>query len=149
MAALIQVQRMLASTDATPEELMDRIPELALSVVQARGAVFELLDGDAVILRAGSETPAEALGTRLALQGSLTGEAIRLDRTLRCDDTESDPRVALEECRRFGLRSLVVTVIRDRSGPIGVLKRCSTIDRRTSPPRRATASRFSPRLSAP
>jgi PAS domain S-box-containing protein len=124
MAALVQVQRLLASTDATPEQLMDQIPDLALSVVPASGAVFELIDGDDIVLRAGSAAAiaSNALGTRLSLQGSLSGEAIRLGQTVRCDDTESDLRVALDECRRFGLRSVLVTVVRDKSGPIGVLK---------------------------
>jgi PAS domain S-box-containing protein len=124
MAALVQAQRRLASTEATPEELMDSIPDLALSVVHATGAIFELLDGDAVILRSGTEAAValDALDMRLPLRGSLTGEAIRLNRTMRCDDTETDPRVALEVSRKFGVRSVLVTVVRDRSGPVGALK---------------------------
>ena len=124
LAALVQVQRMLATTESTLDELIDRIPDLALQVVPAYGAVFELLDGDAVIFRAGSAATVAvgALGQRLALEGSLTGEAIRLGGTVRCDDTELDDRVALDACRRFGLRAVLVTVVRDQHGPIGALK---------------------------
>jgi PAS domain S-box-containing protein len=124
MAALVQVQRLLNSIEATPEELMERIPDLALSVVRATGAVFELIQGDGLILRSGSAAAValNAIGLRLPLRGSLSGEAIRLGTTLRCDDARSDPRVAAEACRRFGLRSVIATVVRDKAGPVGVLK---------------------------
>ena len=79
-------------------------------------------DGDDVVLRAGSAAAAAEIGRRMPMLGSLSGEAIRLDRTVRSEDTEEDPRVALDACRQFGLRSVLVTVVRDQSGPIGVLK---------------------------
>jgi PAS domain S-box-containing protein len=124
MAALVQAQRVLASTPATAEELIDRAPDLVLGVIAAAGVVLELIDGDALVLRSGTATVVshEALGVRLPLDGSLSGEAVRLDRTLCCNDTEADPRVSLEACRRFGLRSVIATVVRDSAGPIGVLK---------------------------
>ncbi|MEO6364395.1 MAG: hypothetical protein ABIO71_14295, partial [Caldimonas sp.] len=79
LAALVQVQRTLATSEATLDELIERVPDLALQVVPAFGAVFEQLDGDEVVFRAGSAATAAvgALGQRLALAGSLTGEAIR------------------------------------------------------------------------
>jgi PAS domain S-box-containing protein len=124
LAALVQAQRFLTSTDATIDELMDCAPQLALGVVAASGAVFELLDGDHLVVRAGSAEVLKqgALGVRVPLQGSLSGQAIRSARTFRCADSESDPRVALDASRRFKLRSIIATVVRDRDGPIGVLK---------------------------
>ncbi|MEP7302033.1 MAG: PAS domain S-box protein [Caldimonas sp.] len=126
MAALVQVQRLLASSEATLEALMDRIPDLTLSVVPASGAVFELCDGDEIVIRSASASAAalaaNSLWTRLAMRGSLSGEAIRLGHILRCDDSELDSRVGLEACRESGLRSMIVTVVRDKSGPIGALK---------------------------
>jgi PAS domain S-box-containing protein len=124
MTALVQVQRVLASSAATGQALTERVPDLVLGVIPAAGAVFELIDGDALILQSGTATVLshQVLGVRLPLEGSLSGEAIRLDQTLRCDDTEADPRVSLAACRRFGLRSVIATVVRDRTGPIGVLK---------------------------
>ncbi|MEP7303163.1 MAG: PAS domain S-box protein, partial [Caldimonas sp.] len=122
LTALVEAQRVLARTDDTPEQLFDRIPDLARGVVQADVAAFELLEGDTLVCRAVSPAATEGLGVRIPIAGSLSGEAIRLDRTLRCDDTEEDPRVALDLCRRFGLRSVLATVVRDGSRPIGVLK---------------------------
>ncbi|MEO7010674.1 MAG: GAF domain-containing protein, partial [Caldimonas sp.] len=122
LTALVDAQRVLAHIVATVEQLFDRIPDLALGVVQADGAVFELIDGDSMVCVALTAAVAEQLGLRFDIAGSLSGEAIRLDRTIRCDDTETDPRVARTMCRKFGLRSIVATVVRDGNGPIGVLK---------------------------
>ena len=124
MEALVQAQRILANSQASIDELVDRIPELALNVVAASGAMFELLDGEVTIIRAASAavTSLAVLGTRWPLAPSLGGEAIRLGTTVRCDDAEDDPRVAKTICRKLGARSIVVVVVRDKAGPIGLLK---------------------------
>jgi len=51
---------------------------------------------------------------------------MRLNEVLRCDDTESDPRVNREACRKIGLRSMVVVPLYHNGGPVGVLKVLST-----------------------
>ena len=122
MAALVEAQRELASTDATFEQLMQRIPALALGVVNGAAAMIDLIDGDAMVCRAGSAAALDAIVMRIPIGEGFSGEAVRLNRTLRCDDTETDPRVASVACRAFGLRSVLATVVRDRDGPIGVLK---------------------------
>jgi PAS domain S-box-containing protein len=122
LAALVQAQRVLAHSDATIEQLFDQIADLALGVGHADGAMLDLVDGDSMICRASTASHPEALGMRYPMAESLSGEAVRLDRTLRCDDTEDDPRVALALCRRFGFRSVVATVVSDGRRPIGVLK---------------------------
>lgn len=124
MTAVVEMQRLLADSEAAPDALIDRIPEMALSVVAASGAFFELIDGDVAVLQAGAPDTAArgSIGFRLKLQGSLSGEAVRLNRAVRCDETEGDARVAAGACRKFGIRSLLAAVVRDRSGPIGILK---------------------------
>jgi signal transduction histidine kinase len=47
---------------------------------------------------------------------------MQLNETLRCDDTESDPRVNRAACRKIGLRSMVVVPLYHRGGAVGVLK---------------------------
>ena len=51
---------------------------------------------------------------------------MRLNETLRCDDTENDPRVNREASRKIGLRSMVVVPLYHRGGAVGVLKVLST-----------------------
>ena len=122
LAALVQAQRELVNSDATLDQLIDRIPDLALSVVDSAAALFDIIDGDAMVCRAASAAVHDAIGLRIPMAVSLSGEAVRLNRTLRCDDIETDARVAAEACRAYGVRSMLVTVVRDRDGPIGVLK---------------------------
>jgi GAF domain-containing protein len=66
-------------------------------------------------------------GQRLRAAGTLAGEAIRLQQTLRCDDARLDPRVPDTLCRTFGVRSVLAAVVRDQAGPVGVLE---VLDRR-------------------
>jgi GAF domain-containing protein len=40
---------------------------------------------------------------------------------LRCDDTENDPRVDLESCRRLGVRSIVAAPVRYERDTVGLL----------------------------
>jgi len=122
LSALVEVQRYLAHSHASVEELMDRIPELVLGVVHGDASVFELVDGESMVLRSTSASVAGTVGLRFPRADSLSGEALRQGRTLNADDTESDPRVALALCATYGLRSVIATIVRDSSGPIGVLK---------------------------
>ena len=122
LAALVQAQRVLAHSDATIEQLFDQVPALALGVGHADGAVLELVDGDSMVCRALTASHIEVLGMRYPLADSLSGEAISSNRTLCCDDTENDPRVARALCRKFGLRSVLATVVSDGHRAIGVLK---------------------------
>ena len=63
--------------------------------------------GDELPLR-----PEWLLGLRLARKGSLSGLCVQTGDILRCEDSEIDPRVDREACRRVGLRSMVVTPLK-------------------------------------
>lgn len=122
LAAIVEAQRKLAVTDAGIEQLMESIAEMAQQLIGAEGGVFEALVGDELHYRAVSGLAAGSLGLRLGCKGSLSGEALRLDLTLRCDDTMTDPRVDAAACRQVGIRSMVVTVLRSEQGPLGIIK---------------------------
>jgi PAS domain S-box-containing protein len=100
LAALVEVQRTLVHSEATVEQLFDRIPELASSVVHADDSVFE----------------------RVPVTEGLSVEVIRLDCIVRSDDVDADARPFLAPYRASGMRSVLATVVRDSNGPIGVLK---------------------------
>ena len=40
---------------------------------------------------------------------------------MRCDDTENDPRVDLESCRRLGVRSILAAPVRYERDTVGLL----------------------------
>lgn len=88
----------------------------------ADGAVVELAEGDEMVYRASSGLAATLLGLRLKRHGSLSGLCVETGDILRCEDSETDPRVDREACRRVGLRSMVVTPLRHMDTTVGVLK---------------------------
>ncbi len=110
-----------------PGLVMQRIVEQAVAAVpRAEGAAIELLvDGQLrYVCAAGSL--AEHVGTRLDLSSSLSGLAVRSGTTEWCDDSELDPRVDRDACRRVGSTSMVCVPLRRRDEPVGVLKVSST-----------------------
>ncbi|MEO7007913.1 MAG: PAS domain S-box protein, partial [Caldimonas sp.] len=129
LAALVQAQRELANSDASLDALVERIPDLALGVVDAAAAMFDTIDGETMVCSAASAAAHDAVGMRIPIDAGFSGAAAQLNCTLRCDDAATDPRVALETYRayaqrsiRYVARSMLATVVRDRNGPIGVLK---------------------------
>ncbi len=122
LSAIAEAQHDLATTEAGADELMDRIAAMAQRLVGADGAAFELVEGEDMVYRAASGLAAGHVGLRLKLNASLSGQAAFAARTLRCDDSETDPRVDAAECRRIGLRSMIVTPLRGETGPVGVIK---------------------------
>ncbi len=108
---------------ADPMVVMRRVVDQALLLVpDAEGAVVELASEGMLtyVCTGGSLSP--HYGTRLQLDGSLSGLAIRLNRILLSDDTETDDRVDRDACRRVGARSMVCVPLRRGERAIGALK---------------------------
>ncbi|PWC48140.1 diguanylate cyclase [Azospirillum sp. TSA6c] len=91
-------------------------------LTKASGAIVELAEGDDMVYRAASGMAGAQLGLRLQRKGSLSGLCVASNRILRCDDSETDPRVDREACRKVGLRSMVVAPLRHNDVVVGVLK---------------------------
>jgi EAL domain-containing protein (putative c-di-GMP-specific phosphodiesterase class I) len=106
-----------------PMVIMRRVVDQALGMIGgAEGAVVELaLDGDLVYVCAAG-TLLEHVGTRLRMDQSLSGLAVRTGETVSCEDAETDERVDAAACRRVGAVSMVCVPLRRAGEPIGVLK---------------------------
>jgi PAS domain S-box-containing protein len=122
LAALVKAQHELAAIAADSEQIMDRATEIAQRLTDADGADFEVIDRDELVYRAMSGISVGQSGLRLNRNSSLSGEAIRRNLTLRCDDAEADSRVNAAACREAGLRSMIVAVLRSKGEPVGVIK---------------------------
>lgn len=105
--------------------VMSLVTERTLGLLGADGAVIEFAEGDDMVYRAAAGLAARSLGTRLSRQGSLSGLCVEQGRILRCDDSETDPRVDREACRRVGLRSMVVLPLQHEGYTVGVFKAMS------------------------
>ena len=65
---------------------------------------------------------APTLGARLDISTGLSGECVRTGRTLRCDNSENDPRVDAASCRRLGIHSILAAPIRLGGEVVGILE---------------------------
>lgn len=100
------------------------IAQRAQAFTNASGVAIALAEGDnteEIICRARSGSSAPEVGTALRVEGTFTGLCIQTGKELRCDDAETDTRVDMTAIRALGIRSMVVTPIREDSKVIGVL----------------------------
>jgi diguanylate cyclase (GGDEF)-like protein/PAS domain S-box-containing protein len=122
LQTIIDVQARVSDVAFDLDAFMLEVVDAAERLTNARGAVVELVDGDEMVYRCASAPLAQFVGLRLESAGSMSGRCVAERRVLRCDDTETDPRVDREACRRIGVRSMVCTPLFQRGEPIGVLK---------------------------
>jgi len=99
------------------------IAQRAQAFTNASGTAIALSEGNAdeIICRARSGSAAPEVGAALRVEGSFTGLCIQTGKELRCDDAETDTRVDTVAIRSLGIRSMVVTPIREENRVIGVL----------------------------
>ncbi|HEX4436180.1 MAG TPA: EAL domain-containing protein [Solirubrobacteraceae bacterium] len=106
-----------------PLALMQRVADQLVAMIDAAdGALVGLLiDSKTIRYLCGSGYLSGFAGERLALEGSLSGNAIRTRRTLITDDTEADGRVNRDATRSFNVRSSVCVPLGRGDVPVGVL----------------------------
>lgn len=99
------------------------IVQRAQAFTNASGAAIAVSEGnsDEIVCRARSGASAPDVGTALRVEGSFTGICIQSGKELRCDDAETDTRVDTAAIRALGIRSMVVTPIKEEGKVVGVL----------------------------
>lgn len=99
------------------------IAQRAQAFTNASGTAVALSEGNAdeIVCRARSGSAAPDVGTALRVEGTFTGLCIQSGKELRCDDAETDTRVDTAAIRALGIRSMVVTPIREDNRVVGVL----------------------------
>ncbi len=104
------------------DEVLQLVSERALTLTGADGIAIALAEGNAFVCRASSGTIAPEPGARLDPDSGFSGACLRTGGIVRCDDSESDPRVNVVVCRLLGTRSLVAVPIASSRGTIGLLE---------------------------
>jgi len=129
--ALLGSERRVAEVAALQREItsqgLDR--DAALVLVAQRIRSLTRADGTAIVLghawemtcRASSGS-APPVGTDLHPESGLSGECVRTGVTVRCEDTEQDPRVDREACRSIPLRSAVIVPLFARGNISGLVE---------------------------
>jgi CHASE3 domain sensor protein/GAF domain-containing protein len=101
-SAIIATQNDIVRSELDLSALLTLIAERAQALTRASGAAIGLVDGDEIEFRAACGTLSSEVGTRLKMAQSLTGWSVRSGETVRCDDTDMDPRVNVETRTRVG-----------------------------------------------
>lgn len=121
LTAIISMQQDIAVSAPDLERLMRMIVVRARQITGARGAAIEMVEGDRLVYRAGTDDILPKIGLSFPQDGSLPGAAIRDGKALRCNETQADPRVNREESSRLGIRSMVVAPFYRERKAAGVL----------------------------
>ncbi|CAM2167009.1 Diguanylate cyclase with GAF sensor [Burkholderia latens] len=119
---IIAVQTEIARLGLDLGSVMAYVTEQVPQLTGASGAAVEFAEGDDMVYRAASGSAAGMLGLRLRRSGSLSGLCVTRGELLQCSDSETDPRVDRDACRRVGLRSMLVMPLTHADTTIGVLK---------------------------
>jgi N-acetylmuramoyl-L-alanine amidase len=104
------------------DEVLQLVAERALTLTGADGIAIAMAEGNAIVCRASVGTIAPEPGARLDPKSGFSGACLRTGGIVRCDDSEDDPRVNVQVCRRLGTRSIVAVPIASAHGAIGLLE---------------------------
>ncbi|MEV6305428.1 PAS domain S-box protein [Actinoplanes sp. NPDC051861] len=119
----LAVQREVTAAAADRDAALRVVARRAVELFPAAdGAAVEMLDDGHLLYVASAGRLEEALGTRLPLDGTLSGLVLRQDKAAHCTDTRTDPRVDNALCRRLGIGAMMVAPLHAERTVIGVLK---------------------------
>jgi N-acetylmuramoyl-L-alanine amidase len=109
------------------DEVLQLVAERALAITGSDGIAIALSEGSEVVCRASAGESAPPHGARLDPNSGFSASCLRTGQIVRCDDSESDPRVDVEVCRRLGTRSMVALPLRERDRVVGLIEAFSGI----------------------
>jgi hypothetical protein len=98
------------------------IAERARSITRATGAAIALMQGGAMVCRGSAGTMSPPVGTLIDSTAGFSAECVRTGKALRCDNSDTDPYVDVESCRRLGIRSIIAAPIQYERAIIGVIE---------------------------
>jgi putative methionine-R-sulfoxide reductase with GAF domain len=121
LAAVEAVQPQVEAVGPDRNAALELITRRAQNFTRANGAALALAEGEEMVCRA-SVDDAPPAGTHFRIGSGFSGECVRSGSPLRCDDSETDPRVDRFSCRCLGIRAILAVPIRTSSAIIGLLE---------------------------
>ena len=103
------------------DSLLSLAAERAVLLTCADAAAIALNDNRGIFCRAATGEIAPPIGSQIDPHFGLTGECLRSAHVVWCDDTDSDPQVNRESCRRLGIGSLIVAPIVNEGSAVGLI----------------------------
>jgi N-acetylmuramoyl-L-alanine amidase/putative methionine-R-sulfoxide reductase with GAF domain len=108
------------------DEVLQLVAQRAVAITGADGLAIALAENNEIVLRAAAGTIRPDVGARIERDSAFSGAAFRTAQIVSCDDTETDPRVNLQACRKLGARSMVAVPLCGRRRVIGLLEAFSS-----------------------
>jgi putative methionine-R-sulfoxide reductase with GAF domain len=121
LVALQAVRREVAAAHGM-DQALQLIADRALTLTRATGAAIALREENDLVCRASSGSDAPPVGVRFKAGEGFSGACIGSGQTLRCDDSETDPRVDKLTCRALGVRAMLATPIRGQDSIVGLIE---------------------------
>jgi GAF domain-containing protein len=128
LSAASAVQREAESLGSDLVAVLSLVASRSRSLLRASGAAIALAgknDGNVAVTmtcRASAGPSAPPVGATLQAGSGFSGECVRSGKLLRCDDTETDPRVDRQSCRALGIGSMLAAPVRMGEKVIGLLE---------------------------
>lgn len=119
---IITTQDMLAKAELDLDAFIALVVERMARLTAADGVCVEMVARDEMVYRAAAGALAPHIGLPLKMDNSLSGLCVQSRQVLAAEDTEIDPRVDVEACRKIKARSMVVAPLFCAGRPVGVLK---------------------------
>ena len=104
------------------DEVLQLVAERAVAITGADGLAIALAENNEIVLRAAAGAVRPDIGARIDRDSAFSGACFRTAQIVMCDDTETDPRVNLQACRKLGARSMVAVPLCGRRRVIGLLE---------------------------
>jgi TonB family protein len=143
LSALTDVS--LAAEIALDVALYELLQQACAAAVATSGAIG-LVQGGEIVCRARTGEGAPDLGVRLDQHSNLAAACVETRTAQRCDDSETDPRVDAERCRRLGVRSILFIPILREQELTGILQVLSPLPRAFGDRETEVLSMFSQRV---
>lgn len=127
LSGIVGLQQEVVTSDLDLIGLMGLICERTQALTNATGAVVEIAEGMDMVYKACSGSLTKSVGLRLKRATSLSGMSVAKNEVLHCEDSETDPRVDREACRKVGACSMICVPLINKNITVGVLKVVSPV----------------------
>jgi len=104
------------------DEVLQLICARAQNLTQSDGVIIALSESSGLVCRATAGPLNIPSGIRLLPDSEFLQRSLETGRILRCDDSETDPRVAKDLALNFGARATVLVPLRGRWEQLGVIQ---------------------------
>ncbi|MBV5290928.1 MAG: EAL domain-containing protein [Curvibacter lanceolatus] len=120
--AIVRMQQEIANAELDLDGVLELMALRAAELTGAEGSSVELVEAQDCICRACAGTLSAYVGRRIGLHDTLAGQVLQQNTTVRCQDTEQDPRIQVALARALGVRSLIVAPLKAGDQMLGVIR---------------------------